>query len=122
MIGVAALEAQGIIKKLDGANTWPHPTEPGYYVTSVFVRTEEDKPYLIYCPKLRVEIAINEESYNPFIFWGKEPLQTISKLELRQGMYQVDGVNFMIIPLFKEEPKEVKKSEIEKMFGVRVVD
>ena len=121
MIEVADLEAQGLIKKLDGAYTWPHPTEPGYHVAGIFVRTADNKPYLIYCPKLRAEVANNEESYNPFAIWGTEPMQQIRKVELHQGMYQVDEVLFMVISLSEEKPKEIKKSEVEKMFGVKVV-
>lgn len=119
MIEVAALEAQGLIKKLDAAYTWPHHAEPGYHTAAVFVRTEDDTPYLIYCPKLRAEIAINEESYQSLGFWWEEPIR---KLELHQGIYQVDGVMFLIIALKTYEPTPVKKADIEKMFGIKVVE
>ena len=122
MTEVADLEAQGLIKKLDAAYTWPHPTEPGYHVAAIFVRTDDNKPYLIYCPKLHAEIAINEERYNPFILWDKEPTFPIRKLELHQGMYQIDGVLFLVIELTTQELKKVKKTDIEKMFGIQVVE
>ena len=121
MIEVADLEAQGLIKKMDAAYTWPHPTNKGYFVSAVFVRTEEDKPYLIYCPKISSNIAINEEQYNPFARWGDEPLKPIRKLELTQGMSSVNGVHFLIIPLEQQEPQKIKKDDIEKLFGIKVV-
>ena len=121
MIEVAALEAQGLIKTLDAAYTWPHPTDKGYFVSAVFVRTEDNKPYLIYCPKISSNIAINEEQYSPFAIWSDEPLQKIRKLELSQTMASVNGVQFLIISLDTIEPKKVKKEDIEKIFGVKVV-
>lgn len=120
MTEVAALEVQGMIKKMDAAYTWPHHSEPGYHTAAIFVRTENDIPYLIYCPKLRTEIEINEESYSRFLLW--EPTQLIRKLELRQGLYQVDDIMFLIIELKAQEPAPIKKAEIEKMFGIKVVD
>ena len=122
MIEVADLEAQGLIKTLDAAYTWPHPTDKGYFVSAVFVRTEDKKPYLIYCPKMSSNIAINEEQYNPFAIWGDEPLQKIRKLELSQSMASVNGVQFLIISLEAAEPQKIKKEDIEKMFGIKVVD
>ena len=119
MIEVAALEAQGLIKKLEAAYTWPHHSEAGYHTAAVFVRTEDDTPYLIYCPKLRAEIAINEQSYHNLGFWWEE---SIKKLELQQGLLQVDGVLFLIIELKTHEPAKVKKEEIEKLFGIKVVE
>lgn len=118
MIEVAVLEAQGLIKKLDAVYTWPHHSEAGYHASAVFVRTEDDTPYLIYCPKLHAEVAINEESHHDLNFWWKEPIR---KLELRQGMHQVDGVMFLIIELKTHEPASVKKADIETLFGVKVV-
>ena len=122
MIEVAALEAQGLIKKLDAAYTWPHPTDKGYFVSAVFVRTEDNKPYLIYCPKISSNIAINEEQYNLCAIWGDEPLKPIRKLELSQGMASVNGVQFLIISLEQAEPQKIKKTDIEKMFGIKVVE
>lgn len=122
MTEVADLEAQGLIKKLDAAYTWPHPTDKGYFVSAVFVRTDDNRPYLIYCPKISSNIAINEEQYNPFIFWGDEPLQTIRRLDLSQSMSSVNGVHFLVISLEAAESKKIKKTDIEKMFGVKVVE
>lgn len=121
MIEVADLEVQDQIKKMDAAYTWPHPTDKGYFVSAVFVRTNENKPYLIYCPKISSNVAINEENYNPFTICGNEPARPIRKLELTQGMTSVNGVQFLIILLEQPEPKEIKKADIEKLFGVKVV-
>ena len=121
MIEGADLEAQGLIKTLDAAYTWPHPTDKGYFVSAVFVRTEDNKPYLIYCPKISSAIAINEEQYNHFAFWGDEPLQKIRKLELSHSMASVNGVQFLVISLEAHEPQKIKKEDIEKMFGIKVV-
>lgn len=122
MTEVADLEVQGLIKKLDAAYTWPHPTDKGYSVSAVFVRTDDNRPYLIYCPKTSSNIAISEEQYNSSIFWGDEPLQTIRRLDLSQSMSSVNGVHFLIIPLEEIEPKKVKKTEVEKMFDIKVVE
>ena len=116
------MEAQGLIKKLDAAYTWPHPTDKGYFVSAVFVRTEDNKPYLIYCPKISSNLAINEEQYNLCAIWGDEPLKPIRKLELSQGMASVNGVQFLIISLEQAEPQKIKKTDIEKMFGIKVVE
>ena len=121
MIEVAALEAQGLIKILDAAYTWPHPTDNGYFVSAVFVRTEDNKSYLIYCPKISSSIAITEEQYNPFAIWGDESLQKIRKLELSHSLTSVNGTQFLIISLEAHEPQKIKKEDIEKMFGIKVV-
>lgn len=121
MIEVADLEVQEQIKKMDAAYTWPHPTDKGYFVSAVFVRTNENKPYLIYCPKISSNVTINEENYSPFAIWGDEPIKPIRKLELTQGMASVNGAQFLVIPLEQPEPKKIKKEEIEKLFGIKVV-
>ena len=117
---VAALEVQERIKKVDAAFTWPHPTDKGYFTTAVFVRTDEDKPYLIYCPRATTAISIDEESYNPYLLWCDKPY-TVREVKLNQTLTKEGDVLFYIIALGKSEPK-VKKADIEKMFGVKVVD
>ena len=118
MTEVADLEVQEQIKKVDAAYTWPHYSEAGYHTAAVFVRTEDNTPYLIYCPKLRTEFAINEESYHGLGFQWEQPIR---KLELHQGMYQVNGTMFLVIKLKTHEPTSVKKTDIEKLFGIKVV-
>ena len=117
---VAALEAQERIKKIDAAFTWPHPTDKGHFTTAVFVRTDRDKPYLIYCPRATTAISIDEESYNPYLLWRDES-NTIREVKLNQTLTKEGDVLFYIIALGRSEPK-VKKIDIEKMFGIKVVD
>ena len=117
---VAALEAQERIKKIDAAFTWPHPTDKGYFTTAVFVRTDKDKSYLIYCPRATTAISIDEESYNPYLLWRDES-NIIREVKLNQTLTKEGDVLFYIIALGKSEPK-VKKIDIEKMFGIKVVD
>ena len=104
---VADLEAQERIKKIDAAFTWPHPTD-------------KDKPYLIYCPRATTAISIDEESYNPYLLWRDES-NIIREVKLNQSLTREGDVLFYIIALGKSEPK-VKKIDIEKMFGIKVVD
>ena len=120
-IEVAALEVQERIKKVDAVFTWPHPTDKGYFTTAVFVRTDEDKPYLIYCPRAMTAISIDEESYNPYLLWSDKPY-TVREVKLNQFLTKEGDVLFYIIPLGKSEPKEIKKDTIEKLFGIKVVD
>ena len=117
---VAALEVQERIKKVDAAFTWPHPIDKGYFTTAVFVRTDEDKPYLIYCPRATTAISIDEESYNPYLLWFDKPY-TVREVKLNQSLTKEGDVLFYIIALGKPETK-VKKADIEKMFGIKVVD
>ena len=120
MIEVAALEVQERIKKVDAAFTWPHPSDKGYFTTAVFVRTDKNEPYLIYCPRATTAISIDEESYNPYLLWCDEHY-TIREVKLNQSLTKEGDVLFYIIALGKSEPK-VKKTDIEKMFGIKVVD
>ena len=114
------MEAQERIKKIDAAFTWPHPTDKGYFTTAVFVRTDKDKSYLIYCPRATTAISIDEESYNPYLLWRDES-NTIREVKLNQTLTKEGDVLFYIIALGKSEPK-VKKIKKKKMFGIKVVD
>lgn len=118
---VAALEAQERIKKVDAAFTWPHPTDKGYFTTAIFVRTDDDKAYLIYCPKATTSISIDEETYNPYLIWGDKPY-TAREVKLNQTLSEVGNVMFYVIALGQTEKKTIKKEDIEKMFGVKVVE
>ena len=117
---VADLEVQERIKKVDAAFTWPHPTDKGYFTTAVFVRTDKDEPYLIYCPRATTAISIDEEEYNPYLLWRDES-NIIREVKLNQTLTKEGDVLFYIIALGRSEPK-VKKIDIEKMFGIKVVD
>lgn len=118
---VAALEAQERIKKVDAAFTWPHPTDKGYFTTAIFVRTDDDKAYLIYCPRATTSISIDEEAYNPYLIWGDKPY-TIREVKLNQTLSEVGNVMFYVIALGQTEKKTIKKADVEKMFGVKVVE
>jgi hypothetical protein len=118
---VAALEAQERIKKVDAAFTWPHPTDKGYFTTAIFVRTDDDKAYLIYCPRATTSISIDEETYNPYLIWGDKPY-TVREIKLNQTLSEVGNVMFYVIALGQTEKKTIKKEDIEKMFGVKVVE
>lgn len=118
---VAALEAQERIKKVDAAFTWPHPTDKGYFTTAIFVRTEDDKAYLIYCPRATTSISIDEETYNPYLIWGDKPY-TVREVKLNQTLSETGNVMFYVIALGQTEKKTIKKADIEKMFGVKVVE
>lgn len=119
MTEVAALEVQERIKKVDAAFTWPHP-DKGYFTSALFVKTSENKPYLIYCPKTITAISVDEETYYPDLLWPSD-LHVRKKLKLNQTMTGIGDILFYIIPLDKGESK-VKKADIEAMFGIKVVD
>ena len=118
---VAALEAQERIKKVDAAFTWPHPTDKGYFTTAIFVRTDDDKAYLIYCPRATTSISIDEETYNPYLIWEDVPY-TIREVKLNQTLSEVGNVMFYVIALGQPEKKIIKKADIEKMFDIKVVE
>ena len=118
---VAALEAQERIKKVDAAFTWPHPTDKGYFTTAIFVRTDDDKAYLIYCPRATTSISIDEETYNPYLIWGDKPY-SVREVKLNQTLSEVGNVMFYVIALDQTEKKTIKKADVEKMFGVKVVE
>jgi hypothetical protein len=118
---VAALEVQERIKKVDAAFTWPHPTDKGYFTTAIFVRTDDDKAYLIYCPRATTSISIDEETYNPYLIWGDKPY-TVREVKLNQTLSEAGNVMFYVIALGQTEKKTIKKADIEKMFGVKVVE
>ena len=118
---VAALEAQERIKKVDAAFTWPHPTDKGYFTTAIFVRTDDDKAYLIYCPRATTSISIDEETYNPYLIWGDKPY-TVREVKLNQTLSEVGNVMIYVIALGQTDKKTIKKADVEKMFGVKVVE
>ena len=124
MIEVAALEVRGKIKKVDASFTWPHPTDKGYFVNATFVRTEDDTPYLIYCPRNTAAISIEEETLSPFyLIPTGEEIGGCKTVTLTQQMQSSSKeVLFYILRLSEQKPKEIKKDDIEKLFGVKVVD
>ena len=122
MIEVAALEVQERIKKVDASFTWPHPTDKGYFVNATFVRTEDDTPYLIYCPRNTTTISIEEETLSPFCITIDDEFGGYKKVTLTQQMLSSPKeVLFYILRLSEQKPKEIKKDDIEKLFNIKVV-
>ena len=117
---MADLEVREKIKTVDAAFTWPHLSDKGMFTSAVFVRTDDNKPYLIYCPKTSTAISIDEETYYPDLLWPST-LHARKELRLNQTLTEVGDILFYIIPLEQGESK-VKRSDIEKMFGIKVVD
>ena len=123
MIEVAALEVQERIKKVDASFTWPHPTDKGYFVNATFVRTDDDTPYLIYCPRNTTAISIEEETLSPFCLIRGEEFGGYKKVTLTQQIQSSSKeVLFYILRLSEQKPKEIKKDDIEKLFNIKVVD
>lgn len=124
MIEVAALEVREKIKKVDASFTWPHPTDKGYFVNATFVRTDDDTPYLIYCPRNTTAISIEEETLSPFyLITTGEEIGGCKTVTLTQQMQSSSKeVLFYILRLSEQKPKQTKKDDIEKLFGVKVVD
>ena len=123
MIEVADLEVQEQIKAIDASFTWPHPTLKGYSVSAAFVRTESDKPYLVYCPRTFTDLKIDNQDINLY-FWNKVFNHYATNTSFINFLCldgdESDSVYF--IPLFDFNPKEVKKERIEKLFNIKVVD
>ena len=124
MIEVAALEVQEKIKKVDASFTWPHPVDKGYFVNATFVRTEDDTLYLIYCPRNTAAISIDEETFSPFcIIATGDEFGGYKKVTFTQQMQTTSkDILFYVIRLSEQKPKEIKKDDIEKLFGIKVVD
>ena len=124
MTEVAALEVREKIKKVDASFTWPHPTDKGYFVNATFVRTDDDTPYLIYCPRNTAAISIEEETLSPFyLIPTGEEIGGCKTVTLTQQMQSSSKeVLFYILRLSEQKPKEIKNDDIEKLFGVKVVD
>lgn len=123
MIEVAALEVREKIKKVDASFTWPHPVDKGYFVNATFVRTEDDTPYLIYCPRNTAAISIDEETFNPyFLITTGEDFLSYKKVILTQQMQTTsEDVLFYIIRLGEQKLKQINKEVIERLFNIKVV-
>lgn len=121
MIEVADLEVQEKIKFVDAAFTWPHHSDKGYFVSAIFVRTDKDEKYLIYCPRATAAISLDEHEYNPYLLWGNEK-SFIREIKLNQTLSKTGDILFYVIALGNDLRKKVKKEEIEKLFGIKVVE
>lgn len=116
------MEAQEQIKIVDASFTWPHPTEKGYFVNATFVRTEKDEPYLLYCPYTKTSISIDEKTLQPWYISYDEKPAINRELTLNQKLYVNNEVFFYVIYLGTPKRKIISKKEIEKLFGIQVVD
>lgn len=118
------MEVQEKIKFVDAAFTWPHPTDKGYFVNATFVRTDDDTPYLIYCPRSTTAISIEEETLNPFcIITTDVEFGGYKKVTLTQQIQSSPKeILFYILRLSEQKPKEIKKDNIEKLFNIKVVE
>lgn len=113
----AALEVQEKIDRIEASFTWPHYKDKGFFTSALFIRTENDKPYIIYCPKSNASLSI-ERHVQDLIFTYKST-ETILNLNL---LPDDEDTLFYYIYLGVREPKQIHKKEIEKMFGVQVTE
>lgn len=113
------------IDKIEASFTWPHPEEPGYYVNASFCRDNKGKQWLVYSPKAKQRISLTIENFSNDTFWFvDEPLFT------SQGVLEItltlqedkEKVLFYFFALEPHKEQTVKKSEIEKMFNIKVED
>jgi hypothetical protein len=123
MTEVAALVVQERIKTVDASFTWPHPTDKGYFVSASFVRFEDDKPYLVYCPKTIISgLSIDKEEIEKYFNHSMYYSSSSIKMGLSQELLGChDEPKVYIIPLGITPLKEVKKEDVEKIFGIKVV-
>ena len=123
MIEVADLEVLERIKTVDASFTWPHPTDKGYFISASFIRMEDNKPYLVYCPRTRVvDFSYSREVLEEYINNFSYVTNVATRTNLAQEMCTPYGApQFYVIPLGTFSVKEVKKEEVEKMFGIKVV-
>lgn len=123
MTEVAALEALERIKTVDASFTWPHHTDKGYFTSASFIRMEDNKPYLVYCPRTRIaDFSYSRKVLEEYINNLSYVTNVATQTSLTQEMCTPRGVpQFYIIPLGTFSVKEVKKEEVEKMFGIKVV-
>ena len=123
MIGVVDLEVLERIKTVDASFTWPHPTDKGYFTSASFIRMEDNKPYLVYCPRTRlVDFCYSREILEEYINNFSYVTNVATRTNLTQEMCTPYGMpQFYVIPLGAFSVKEVKKEEVEKMFGIKVV-
>lgn len=126
MIEVAALEVQvnnnhTLIEKIETSIVFPRVDEPGKYSSACFVRDQDGKPWLIYCPYSTILLEMTVEELEERFRWGVQSGK--QKFVLSQTLYpENEKVVFMIISLETPKPKEISRKEIEDFFGIKVVD
>lgn len=113
----AALEVQERIDKIEASFMWPHYKDKDFFTSAFFIRTENDKPYVIYCPKSDASLSI--ERHIQDLIFTYEVTKIISKLNL---LPDNEDTLFYCIYLGERKPKQISKNEIEKMFGIQVIE
>lgn len=118
MIEVADLEALAKIKKIEASLTWPHPSGEGY-ISAIFLTLESDEPYLLYVPQSKVAVVYTKDELND---WFNSDLLIAEQFKIEYYLYEdLNKVRFYLIPLSPFGNKKVKKTDIEKLFGIKVV-
>lgn len=113
----AALEAQERIDRIEASFMWPHYKDKDFFTSAFFVRTENDKPYIIYCPKSNASVSIKSHIQD-LIFTYKSTEITSNLNPLPDD----EGTLFYCIYLGETKPKQIPKKEIEKIFGIQVIE
>ena len=122
MTEVAALVLVEKIKHIDASFTWPHPTERGKLVSAVFIRTDNDNPYLLYCPNCKQQTKIEEIIYQNYDWFRFSPAP-IKETVMTTGLYaDLEGVQFYLYPLTTPKEYKISRKDIEKFFNIKVVD
>lgn len=99
--------------------TWPHPSGKGY-VSAMFLTLESNKPYLLYVPQSKVAAVYTKEELNE---WFNTDLLITEQFKIEYFLYEdLNKVQFYLIPLDPFCDKKIKKKDIEKMFGIKVVE
>jgi hypothetical protein len=119
MTEVAALAVLEKIKKFEASMTWPHPSGEGY-TSAIFLTLESGKPYLLYVPQSKVAAVYTKDELND---WFNSDLLIAEQFKIEYYLYEdLNKVRFYLIPLDPFDNKKVKKKDIEKMFGIKVVE
>ena len=122
MIEVAALEVQERIKTVEASFTWPHPTEKNKMVAAVFVRSNDNIPYLLYCPICKSTTQIEEIIHQDTDWFRAYSSPPIKECVMTTGLVaDLEGVQFYLFPLNMPKPHKIKKQDIEKFFNIKVV-
>lgn len=96
---------------------WPHYKDKDFFTSAFFIRTENDNPYVIYCPKSDASLSIERHARD--LIFTYNPTEIISKLNL---LPDDENTLFYCIYLGERNPKQISKKEIEKMFGIQVTE
>jgi len=76
---------------------------------------------LLYCPQCKTDLRLTEILLDDDLHWVRP--EPIRNYELTSGFVaDLVGVQFYLFPLTIPKPEEIKKADIEKLFGVKVVE